>query len=181
MGSFTARKNTVTITDRTTSRAVELPRMALAWSSFPSPMRTTAREPPPMPTRAEMAETNMITGKHTPSPVRARSPTPSIWPMYIRSTMLYRALTSWAVTEGRASRSSSFPTGSRPRSFSRFAKLLAFFFQEIGGLHVRHGQGEGQGVLLEGLAHQALVLVAGKAHVPADGHGLLPGEPQEAG
>ena len=34
---------------------------------------------------------------------------------------------------------------------------------------------------LEGLAHQPLVLVAGEAHVPADGHGLLPGEAQEAG
>ena len=180
MGSFTARKNTVTITDRVTNRAVELPRMALAWSSLPSPMRTTAREPPPMPTRAEMAETNMITGKHTPSPVRARSPTPSMWPMYMRSTMLYRALTSWAVTDGRASRSSSFPTGSRPRSFSRFAKSLALFLQEIGGLHVRHAEGEGQGVLLEGLAHHALVLYVYLFHVPADGHSLLPGEAHKA-
>ena len=49
---------------------VQLPKMDSARSCFPSPMRTTAREAPPMPTRAETAETNMITGKHTPRPVR---------------------------------------------------------------------------------------------------------------
>ena len=51
-------------------------------------MRMAALEPPPMPARAERAEMNMMTGKATPRPVRARSPVPSIWPMYIRSTML---------------------------------------------------------------------------------------------
>ena len=66
--------------------------------------------------------------------------------------MLYRAFTSWAV-----------------------------ILQKIGGLHVRHAEGEGQRILLEGLPHQPLVLVAGEAHVPADGHGLLPGEAQKAG
>ena len=65
----------------TTSRVVQLPRMELASSIFPSPMCTTAREEPPMPTRAEMAETKRITGKQTPRPVRARSPTSGMWPM----------------------------------------------------------------------------------------------------
>ena len=121
MGSRTTWKPTVTRMESRTNRAVQLPRMAFASSILPSPMRTTAREPPPIPTRAEMAETNMMTGKQMPSPVRARSPTPSMWPMYIRSTMLYRALTSWAVTAGTARRTSSGPMGSLPRSFSRFA------------------------------------------------------------
>ena len=88
MGSFTSWRRMVKTTDRRTSNVAQLPKMALAPSGSPAPMRTTAREPPPMPTRAERAETNMMTGKHTPSPVRARSPTPSMWPMYIRSTML---------------------------------------------------------------------------------------------
>ena len=88
MGSFSAWKRRVKTTESTTSIVAQLPRMALAFSWSPAPMRTTAREPPPWPTRAERAETNMMTGKHTPSPVRARSPTPSMWPMYIRSTML---------------------------------------------------------------------------------------------
>jgi hypothetical protein len=51
-------------------------------------MRMAAREPPPIPTRAERAEMNMMMGKATPRPVRARSPTSSIWPIYILSTML---------------------------------------------------------------------------------------------
>lgn len=55
-----------------------------------------------------------------------------------------------------------------------------FLFEEIGGLHVGHGQGEGQGILGKGLPHQAAVLGAGKAHVPADGHGLLPGQADKA-
>ena len=53
--------------------------------------------------------------------------------------------------------------------------------QEIAGLHVRGGQGKGQGIFLKGLPHGAGVLRAGEAHMPADGHGLLPGEAQEAG
>ena len=88
MGSFTSWSTTVKITDRMTSKVAQLPRIRFAPSGSPEPIRTTAREPPPMPTRAERAETNMMTGKQTPRPVRARSPTPSMWPMYIRSTML---------------------------------------------------------------------------------------------
>ena len=59
--------------------------------------------------------------------------------------------------------------------------VVLFSLQEVGRLHVRCGQSEGQGELLEGLTHQAVVLGAGEAHVPADGHGLLPLEPHEAG
>ena len=81
MGRWITRNRAMSTTERRMSRAVQLPRMALACSIFPSPMRTTAREAPPMPTRAETAETNMITAKHTPRPVRARSPSPSMWPM----------------------------------------------------------------------------------------------------
>ena len=88
MGSWRTRKRTVAARPSTTRSVAQLPRMALARSSSPAPMRTTAREPPPMPTREEMAETNMMTGKHTPSPVRARSPSPWMCPIYIRSTML---------------------------------------------------------------------------------------------
>ena len=88
IGSLKTWKSTVTTREMTTSRAVQPPRMALAPSWSPAPMRMAALEPPPMPARAERAEMNMMTGKATPRPVRARSPVPSIWPMYIRSTML---------------------------------------------------------------------------------------------
>ena len=57
-----------------------------------APMRMAALEPPPIPARADRAEMNMSTGKQMPRPVRARSPTPSMCPMYIRSTMLYKRL-----------------------------------------------------------------------------------------
>ena len=58
-------------------------------------------------------------GPHTPTPASARSPIPAIWPMNIRSTMLYRTLINWASMVGMASRRMSAGTGSRPRSFLR--------------------------------------------------------------
>ena len=62
-------------------------------------------------------------GPQTPVPAGARPPIPAIWPMNIRSTMLYRTLISWASMVGTASRSSRLGIGSRPKSF--------FFFKDI--------------------------------------------------
>ena len=60
----------------------------------------------------------MMTGIVTPTPVRAAAPTPGIWPIYIRSTMLYITLITCAAMAGIDSRKSSFPTLSVPSSFS---------------------------------------------------------------
>ena len=69
MGSLQSWNTTVAARPRIISNRVQLPRILLASSSFPSPMRTTAREP------------NRITGKQMPRPVRARSPSPGMCPM----------------------------------------------------------------------------------------------------
>src|SRR5699024_6835654 len=62
--------------------------------------------------------TIVITGPQTPAPASAISPMPAMLPMYIRSTMLYRTLTNWASMLGMATRQTSLPIGSSPRSFS---------------------------------------------------------------
>ena len=74
-------KSTVARTEMIAMRVAQLPRMRFAPSLSPSPMAMAAREPPPVPTRAERAEINMMMGKQMPSPVRARSPTSLMWPM----------------------------------------------------------------------------------------------------
>ena len=81
--------------------------MDSASSFFPAPRRMLVRGAPPIPMRAAKAEMIMMMGIDTPTPVRAAAPTPSIRPMYIRSTMLYRALMSWAVMAGMDSFSTS--------------------------------------------------------------------------
>ena len=55
-----------------------------------------------MLTSAAKAENIMITGIATPMPVRAAGPMSGIWPMYIRSTILYSRLITWAVMAGSA-------------------------------------------------------------------------------
>ena len=44
-------------------------------------MAMEARGAPPEDTKAEKAEMIMMMGRHTPTPVRARLPSPGIWPM----------------------------------------------------------------------------------------------------
>ena len=60
----------------------------------------------------------MMSGKQTPTPVSAADPISGIWPIYMRSTMLYSALTTCEVMEGRARISSRWPIGSLPKSTS---------------------------------------------------------------
>ena len=64
-----------------------------------------------MPMSMLKAEMIMMTGMVKPRPVRASAPTPGMLPMNTRSTMEYRAFTSWAAMAGRDSRSSSRGTG----------------------------------------------------------------------
>ena len=67
-------------------KAVLMMRSAL--SSSPSPRAMVDRVAPPVEQRLAKAPIRVIRGKQTPSPVRASVPTSSMWPMYIRSTML---------------------------------------------------------------------------------------------
>ncbi|EJX06870.1 hypothetical protein EVA_05023 [gut metagenome] len=47
-----------------------------------------ARGAPPLLTRAAKAEIIMMSGRHTPTPVKASVPTPGMRPMKTRSTRL---------------------------------------------------------------------------------------------
>ena len=65
-------------------------------------------------------------------------------------------------------------------SLRRVPKASGFLFEEIGGFHVSHRQGESQRILGEGFAYETAVFRPGKAHVPADGHGLFSRQADEA-
>ena len=69
----------------------------------PLPMAMDARGAPPIPGIQLNAAVIMIMGNVMPMPPRAMVPTPGICPIYILSTMLYRALTSWAMVMGMVS------------------------------------------------------------------------------
>ena len=83
-GSAKTRKTTVSVTAAITSRVKLLPMMRWEPSRSPRPSWMEALGAPPMPTRAAKAEMTIITGRQTPTPVRARDPTVStgrIWPI----------------------------------------------------------------------------------------------------
>ncbi len=112
------RKNTVSTRATAISAVVQLPRMFSAFSFLPFPSMMDALGAPPILTRAAKAEMAMMIGNVTPTPGR--------WPMYIRSTMLYKTLMIWAVMAGTASLNSSLSTLPEPRSisFASFAEPI---------------------------------------------------------
>ena len=57
------------------------PRVFSAPSRSPLPMKMDARGAPPELTKAAKADTTMIRGMHTPTPVRASWLSPGMWPM----------------------------------------------------------------------------------------------------
>ena len=57
------------------------PKVFSAFSLSPWPMKMEARGAPPEPKSAAKAETIRMMGRHTPTPVRARFPSPGMWPM----------------------------------------------------------------------------------------------------
>ena len=62
--------------------------MRAASSSRPSPMRMLISGAPPTAMRNATEPAIVTTGPQTPTPASAASPSPGMWPMYIRSTML---------------------------------------------------------------------------------------------
>ena len=87
-------------------------------------MRMLISGAPPTPISEAADPIIVTTGPHTPTPASARSPTPGIWPMYMRSTMLYSTLTNCASMLGSAILKTSGPIGSLPRSFFRRIKRV---------------------------------------------------------
>ena len=94
----------------------QLPSILSASSLSPLPMAIDAFGAPPDATSAAKAETTSIIGRQTPTPVRARLPSPGICPRYILSTTLYSMLIICATTVGTASLNRSGPIGAVPSS-----------------------------------------------------------------
>ena len=74
--------------ENTHSIKKQLARMPRAASSSPSPRLMLSSGAPPTPTRNATEPTIVTTGPHTPAPASASAPSPGIWPMKMRSTML---------------------------------------------------------------------------------------------
>ena len=68
----------------------EVPMIRSAFRSSFSPRAMVASVAPPVENRLAKAPISVIRGKQIPSPVRASVPPSAMWPMYIRSTILYR-------------------------------------------------------------------------------------------
>ena len=83
-GSAKPWKTTVSTAEEAISRVKLLPMISWEPSRSPRPSWMEALGAPPMPTSAAKAEMIMITGRQTPTPVRARAPTVStgcMWPI----------------------------------------------------------------------------------------------------
>lgn len=105
------RTTAVSMTAVKISRVKQFPSIFSASWSFFLPIIIAARGAPPIPARAANAVMATTTGIATPTPVSASAPAPSMCPMNILSTMLYRTFTICAVIAGRASLNSSPLTG----------------------------------------------------------------------
>ena len=80
-----------------------LPIMDSASDVLPRPRSMEHNGAPPMPNRFANAMTMDMMGRHNPRPVSDKVACSGIMPMYIRSTILYSTLISWARVMGRAS------------------------------------------------------------------------------
>ena len=98
------KENKRTIRNRDTRRRKEMDvsRISEAFLSSPSPLVMEKRGAPPEETKPAKALIKEIRGKATPTPERARVPSPGICPINILSTMLYVTLTSSAKNMGAA-------------------------------------------------------------------------------
>ena len=107
MGLWKTRITTVRITPTVIREAKLTPMISSAplWSFFPILM--AHKGAPPIPTNLVNAVIQVISGRDTLKAAMAVVPF-SILPMNIRSTMLYKIPTSWAMMEGMESESISF-------------------------------------------------------------------------
>ena len=78
---FQTSMTTVSTAEIPICSVTQPPSILSAPSISPRPMLIDARGAPPELTNAANADTMMISGMHTPTPVSARLPSPGIWPM----------------------------------------------------------------------------------------------------
>ena len=118
MCSLTGKKTAMSNNEKTQSIKKQFAKMIFAFFKLPSPIRMLINVPPPIPIKDDTEPIIVMTEPHTPTPASARSPTSAMFPMYMRSTTLYKTFTNCASILGSAIRSTSLPIGSFPRSFS---------------------------------------------------------------
>ena len=80
-GLFHRSSTAVSTRDTASCKPKQLPRVFSAESMSCRPIKMEARGAPPAPTNAAKADTIMISGMQTPTPVSARLPFSGIWPM----------------------------------------------------------------------------------------------------
>ena len=110
------KNSTVSMMEIPTKVTKQFPRIFSAPSTSFCPIFIDARGAPPIPIRELKADIIMRMGNVTPTPVNAAAPISGMWPIYIRSTILYSIFTSCAVIAGTANRNRSLPTFPLPRS-----------------------------------------------------------------
>ena len=94
MGSLIGYNAAVMATESTVSMRKLFASTRLALLMSCPPMLMLISGAPPMPISEATEPIKVTTGPHTPRPAKARSPVLGIFPMYIRSTMLYKTLTN---------------------------------------------------------------------------------------
>ena len=109
--------------ENTNSKKVEFPRIFSARLLSLCPIAIAANGAPPPLANPANADTIVMTGKVTPTPVSAAAPTPGILPIYILSIILYKTFTICANTDGNASCSINFNIFSVPRRLSDFVSI----------------------------------------------------------
>ena len=101
-----------------------LPRCCSASSRLCSPSFKEIRALVPIPTNIPNAKIIVIIGIVIPTPVNANPPTSGIFPIYIRSTMLYNVLTIIPIIAGTENCINNFEIFSSPKSFCLFIHFI---------------------------------------------------------
>ena len=101
--------------EKRTSMAKLWARMDSACFFLPAPIRMDIKMEPPKPISVPKDVNSVTIGPHTPTPARAASPISLIFPINIRSMILYKTVTNCAIIEGIA----SFKTRMGIRSFPK--------------------------------------------------------------
>ena len=126
------RKTRVSTAENATNMAKLWAKIDSASFFCPAPIRMAMRMDPPRPTRVPKEVSRVTIGPHTPTPARAISPISSIFPINIRSIMLYKTVTNWAIMEEIASFRTRKGTLSFPKSvacFISFFLISSFFYK----------------------------------------------------
>ena len=79
--SFQTSSTAVSSTEMTSCATKQLPKVRSADSLSPLPIKMDARGAPPLPTSAANADTIIMSGRQTPTPVSAAAPMSGMCPM----------------------------------------------------------------------------------------------------